>query len=44
MADTELNAENLNYIFAEIKKKQVSFAGRFYAKLYEVVPENRTGR
>ncbi len=39
MADIELNAENLNYIFAEIKKKQVSFAGRFYAKLYEPYPE-----
>ena len=39
MADIELNAKNLNYIFAEIKKKQVSFSGRFYAKLYELYPE-----
>ena len=39
MADIELNAENLNYIFAEIEKKQVSFTGRFYAKLYELCPE-----
>ncbi len=39
MADIDLNAENLKYIFAEIEKKQASFAGRFYAKLFEICPE-----
>ena len=39
MADPDLNAENLKYIFAEIEKKQASFAGRFYAKLFELCPE-----
>ncbi len=39
MADIDLNAENLKYIFAEIEKKQASFSGRFYAKLFEICPE-----
>jgi nitric oxide dioxygenase len=39
MAEIDLNAENLKYIFAEIEKKQASFAGRFYAKLFELCPE-----
>ncbi len=39
MTDINLNAENLKYLFAAIEIKQSSFAGRFYAKLFELCPE-----
>ncbi|WP_170611239.1 adenylate/guanylate cyclase domain-containing protein [Ruegeria arenilitoris] len=39
MAEKKFNAQKLKAIFSEIQRKETSFAGRFYSKLFELCPE-----